>query len=213
MYLPHGFANAGWAVAIPILILATILFLSSSACLLDSWKLESSRATKRNRLLAKSTHRKPRRVVLSYPQLAFKALGVTGETFVKIGIALMQSGVCLTYLIFVPQNLKTVTRILFGYDVDASYFMIIMLAFQIPFSWIRDIRKLTITNLVANILILYGLATCLGFAFNNAIKSDEGRSPLEEIIHKLSTLDPFKDGWFLFIGTSVRNFCRFAWML
>mmetsp|Transcript_8527 Transcript_8527/g.21312 ORF Transcript_8527/g.21312 Transcript_8527/m.21312 type:complete len:561 (+) Transcript_8527:126-1808(+) len=206
LYLPHGFANAGWAVAVPILILATILFLSSSACLLDSWKLESSRATKKNLLLAKSRHRKPRRVVLSYPQLAFKALGVTGETFVKIGIALMQSGVCLTYLIFVPQNLKTVTRILFGYDVNASYFMIIMLAFQIPLSWIRDIRKLTITNLIANILILYGLITCLGFAFNNAIKSDEGRGPLEEIFHKLSSLDSFKDGWFLFIGTSVLLF-------
>jgi solute carrier family 36 (proton-coupled amino acid transporter) len=208
LYLPHGFANAGWAVAIPILVLATILFLSSSACLLDSWKLESARSTKKNLLLARSGHGtgRPKRVVLSYPELAFRALGVTGETFVMIGIALMQSGVCLTYLIFVPQNLKTVAQILLGYDINASYFMVIMLAFQIPLSWIRDIRKLTITNLIANLLILYGLITCLGFAFANAVKSDEGRGPFEEIFHRLMNLDPFKSGWFLFIGTSVREY-------
>jgi proton-coupled amino acid transporter len=113
------------------------------------------------------------------------------------------AGVCLTYLIFVPQNIKTVTQILFGYDVNASYFMIIMLMFQIPMSWIRDIRKLTITNLLANVLILYGLITCLGFAFSNAIESDVGRGPIEEIIHKFTNLKAFNSGWFLFIGTSV----------
>jgi proton-coupled amino acid transporter len=107
LYLPHGFANAGWAVAIPILVLCTILFLGSSACLLDSWKLESTKAKQPNALPSTS----PKRVILSYPELAYRALGKRGETMVKIGIALMQSGVCLTYLIFVPQNLKTVAKI------------------------------------------------------------------------------------------------------
>lgn len=212
LYLPHGFANAGWAVAIPILILATILFLSSSACLLDSWKLESSRAAKKNLLLSKTGSRRPKRVVLSYPELAFRALGGTGETFVKIGIALMQSGVCLTYLIFVPQNLKTVTQNLLGYNINASYFTIVMLAFQIPMSWIRDIRKLTITNLLANILILYGLITCLGFAFANAIRSDTGLEPFEAMWNKFTNLDPFNRGWFLFIGTSVSLSGTRLWM-
>jgi solute carrier family 36 (proton-coupled amino acid transporter) len=196
LYLPHGFANAGWAMAIPILFFCTILFLSSSACLLDSWRLESSKATK-------AAHK---RLILSYPELAYRALGGPGETLVKIGIALMQSGVCLTYLIFVPQNLKAVTKILSGYDVEASYFMVVMLLFQIPMSWIRDIRKLTITNLLANFLILYGLITCLGFAFANAIESDAGLDPLEEIMYKFINLDAFKSGWYLFIGTSVLLF-------
>jgi solute carrier family 36 (proton-coupled amino acid transporter) len=196
LYLPHGFANAGWALATPILFLSTILFLSSSACLLDSWRLESVKATKTDQ----------RRVILSYPELSYRGLGRPGETLVKVGIALMQSGVCLTYLIFVPQNLKTVTKILLGYDIDASYFMIVMLLFQIPMSWIRDIRKLTITNLLANILILYGLTTCLGFAFAHAIESDTGLGPLDEIMYKFTNLDAFKGGWYLFIGTSVLLF-------
>ena len=60
----------------------------------------------------------------------------------------MQSGVCLTYLIFVSQNLQVCALILFGLDLPASYFISIMLVFQIPLSWIRDIRKLTLTNLL-----------------------------------------------------------------
>jgi len=203
LYLPHGFAKAGWIFAFPCLILSTVLFLSSSACLLDAWKIESAKSNNANMLLQK----KPKRTILSYPELAHRALGGTGEAFVKIGIAFMQSGVCLTYLIFVPQNLKTVTFILFGYDIDASYFIIIMLLFEIPMSWIRDIRKLTITNLFANALILYGLITCLAFAFSNAIKSDAGRGPMAEIFFRFENLAMFNsEGWFLFIGTSVLLF-------
>jgi proton-coupled amino acid transporter len=198
LYLPHGFAKAGWVFAIPCLILSTILFLGSSACLLDAWKLESAKSN--SMLLTKKT----KRTILSYPELAHRALGSTGETFVKIGIAFMQSGVCLTYLIFVPQNLKTVTSILFGYDIDASYFIIVMLIVEIPMSWIRDIRKLTITNLLANSLILYGLVTCLAFALSNAVKNVAGRGPISEITYRFLNLEKFNDeGWFLFIGTSV----------
>ncbi len=200
LYLPHGFAKAGWIFAIPCLMVSTTLFLASSACLLESWKIENAKSKNDGRLSSS----KSKRTILSYPELAYRALGSTGETFVKIGIAFMQSGVCLTYLIFVPQNLKTVTSILFGYHIDASYFIIIMLIAEIPLSWIRDIRKLTVTNLLANVLILYGLITCMGFAISNAIKSDAGRGPISEIVHRFANLEMFNsEGWFLFIGTSV----------
>lgn len=199
LYLPHGFAKAGWVCAIPILFVATVLFLHSSACLLESWKLENSKAAKAANLGGIM----PQRTILSYPELAYRAFGSMGETTVKIGIAAMQSGVCLTYLIFVPQNLKASTLNLFGVDIPASYFLIAMLVFQIPLSWVRDIRKLTVTNLLANMLILYGLITCLGFALSYAVESEEGRGPLQEISYKIMALEPFNSGWFLFIGTSV----------
>ncbi len=204
LYLPHGFANAGLVCAVPILALATILFLSSSACLLDSWKIESQKS-KAETMSLDIGQGKSKRTILSYPELAGRALGPTGETIVKVGIAAMQSGVCLTYLIFVPQNLRASVQQLFRVNIRASYFMIVMLVFQIPMSWIRDIRKLTITNLFANILILYGLITCLGFALGNAIESLEGRGPLSEIAYKSMHLEAFNSGWFLFIGTSVSS--------
>lgn len=202
LYLPHGFSNAGLLCAIPILVVATALFLASSGCLLDSWKLESQK-TNIDATSLETRHRQAGREILSYPELARRAFGSTGEVVVKVGIAAMQSGVCLTYLIFVPQNLSASARHLFQVEVPPSYFMIVMLAFQIPLSWIRNIRKLTVTNLFANILILYGLMTCLCFALGSAVKSVEGRGPISEITYKLMHLEAFRPGWNLFIGTSV----------
>ena len=43
---------------------------------------------------------------LSYPRLAGMAYGKTVEKMVMNGNAAMQLGVCLTYFIFVPQNLS-----------------------------------------------------------------------------------------------------------
>ena len=70
---------------------------------------------------------------------------------------------------------------------------------------------------------MYGLITCLGFAFQNAIvpvqnveeenggddngdwyDEDSQRGPIAEIFYKIFHLNAFNsNGWFLFIGTSV----------
>ncbi len=41
LYLPHGFAQAGWAVAVPMLFASTALYLASSASLLECWEIET----------------------------------------------------------------------------------------------------------------------------------------------------------------------------
>ena len=87
---------------------------------------------------------------LSYPELAYRALGENGEKIVKLGIGLMQSGVCLTYLIFVPQNFSTALDRLAGIYIAPEWFLVVMVAIQVPLSWIRDIRKLTMTNFLRN---------------------------------------------------------------
>ena len=107
-----------------------------------------------------------------------------------------------------------------------------MVLVEIPLSWIQNVRHFTITNVLANFLILYGLLTCLGFAANNLIESSTTEDNLEDdadnnneedqndvldidaeiiavgpfqnIMKKMSELRPFGPGWFLFIGTSVR---------
>jgi len=206
LYLPHGFAQAGYLVAIPVLMLCTTLFLWSSGCLLQSWKLESDRVNHRK-------HGNHKRIMLSYPELAYRAFGSTGEKVVKVGISLMQSGVCLTYLIFVPQNLRTSAKQLMDWDISTDWTLVVMVAIQIPLSWIRDIRKLTCTNLLANLLILYGLITCLGFAMEEMSNSSEDESEettktaLQEALHRAHNLPAFNpSGWFLFLGTSVLLF-------
>eukprot|EP00549_Striatella_unipunctata_P007964 CAMPEP_0118688572 /NCGR_PEP_ID=MMETSP0800-20121206/8996_1 /TAXON_ID=210618 ORGANISM="Striatella unipunctata, Strain CCMP2910" /NCGR_SAMPLE_ID=MMETSP0800 /ASSEMBLY_ACC=CAM_ASM_000638 /LENGTH=455 /DNA_ID=CAMNT_0006585849 /DNA_START=137 /DNA_END=1504 /DNA_ORIENTATION=+ len=246
LYLPHGFAKAGYAVALPIMALTTIMFLYSSACLLDAWKLETkamiaeehedehqpglalealneeeeqlsfleTRATQQQNSssLRSFSSRQPRQqppvrppTMLSYPELAYRALGPVGEGVVKSGIALMQSGVCLTYLIFVPQNLHSSVWNLFGFNIPPDIWLILMIVIQIPLSWIRDIRKFTMTNFLANALILYGLLTCLGFATVNAMEGTNG-SAMQNVYQKLIDLKPYQETWFLFIGTSVSCF-------
>lgn len=252
LYLPHGFAQAGWIVAIPMLFASTALYLASSASLLECWKVETANRKRMSVLEMKefkevnshniveefdnefingavvvdksSSNNTATATIIpttpSYPDLAYRAYGSRGETLVKIGIAAMQSGVCLTYLIFVPQNMRSSCRALFKVDLPPSVFLLAMVLVQIPLSWIQDIRHLTVTNALANGLIMYGLITCLVFAFGNAIvptveqESDEAeggddsiRGPFAEIIYKFLNLTPFNSsGWFLFIGTSVLLF-------
>eukprot|EP00543_Licmophora_paradoxa_P015082 CAMPEP_0202474802 /NCGR_PEP_ID=MMETSP1360-20130828/92505_1 /ASSEMBLY_ACC=CAM_ASM_000848 /TAXON_ID=515479 /ORGANISM="Licmophora paradoxa, Strain CCMP2313" /LENGTH=685 /DNA_ID=CAMNT_0049101943 /DNA_START=1307 /DNA_END=3364 /DNA_ORIENTATION=+ len=328
LYLPHGFATAGYGMALPILFITTAMFLYSSQCLLSAWKLQSikdlqllrnhhqhnsssnspntssnstsnsilsnleegsnfdsdmmdtallgnstninntstaiSTITANNVITTSSTSRpstptstdrarSKRRPLrrsrsntqhddinnnihnnniipppLSYPELANRALGPRGEFIVKTGIALMQSGVCLTYLIFVPQNLHTSMEYLFHLDLTPRFYLILMILVQIPLSWIRDISKLTCTNFCANCFILYGLILCLGFAFEEATKGVPTSaaataefhtlvnpteqqeqlwlSPLESIWDRITHLKAFESQWYLFIGTSVLLF-------
>lgn len=226
LYLPHGFASAGFAVAVPIMMLTTVLFLYSSSCLLEAWKGQDEKAnaeaaaeeaaavSEMTALTAADNSQsnndskfqqqpRRRRIMLSYPELAYRALGPTGESLVKTGIALMQSGVCLTYLIFVPQNLHTAVLHLFGWNLSPSLWLIVMIALQLPLSWIRDIRKLTPTNLAANCLILYGLLVCLYFAVSESLSGPPQSHPLENLWNHWTDLTPFAKDWFLFIGTSV----------
>ena len=150
---------------------------------------------------------------LSYPELAYRAWGIKGQRLVQIGISLMQSGVCLTYLIFVPQNLRTSALLLTGVDISTSLWLILMVVVQIPLSWIRDIRRLTVTNLLANLLILFGLISCLGLAIRQMgegesnEEEDEEETFLEKALNRAESLPAFNpDGWFLFLGTSVLLF-------
>jgi solute carrier family 36 (proton-coupled amino acid transporter) len=131
-----------------------------------------------------------------------------------VGIALMQSGVCLTYLIFVPQNLSTAMLRLTNIHVAPEWFLLFMVAIQVPLSWIRDIRKLTMTNFLANLLILYGLVTCVMLSVKQATTTNldgspltERTSPLNLLADRMVHIQPFAQDWFLFIGTSVSLQC------
>jgi solute carrier family 36 (proton-coupled amino acid transporter) len=259
LYLPYGFANAGYVIALPLLATCTFFFLYSSDCLLDAWKYEHDKAYQNGSssntedadvgnasceqsplLVTNSTtslptataspNAVPRQLVplnqqqqqvlnnsesamLSYPELAYRALGTVGETCVKVGIASMQAGVCLTYLIFVPKNLHSSILYVFKTNIPPLFLLIGMIFVQIPLSWIRDIRKLTPTNLLANILILYGLLVCLGYAIvrcctttaiDTLVHTDTSNgNVIGNIWSHIYNLPPYQPNWILFIGTSV----------
>jgi solute carrier family 36 (proton-coupled amino acid transporter) len=135
--------------------------------------------------------------LLTYPELARRAFG-NYAVMIEFGIAAMQFGVCLTYLIFVPANLYASCQQLFGIEISKSVFLIGMLLLEIPLTWIRDIRKLTPFNVLATALIAYGLGSCLIIAFWYSYHSKVDET-LWESITSLPALQPT---WFLFIGTA-----------
>ena len=137
--------------------------------------------------------------LLTYPELARRALGPY-SFLVNLGIALMQFGVCLTYLIFVPQNLQECTVAVMGEKLPKVLFLAVMLFIEIPLSWITDIRKLTPINVVATMLIAYGLCSILVLAFHIGLSSNGDGELLFE--QNLAALPVWTDAWFIFIGTS-----------
>ena len=140
--------------------------------------------------------------MLTYPELARKAFGKFAF-LISGGIAGMQFGVCLTYLIFVPQNFYELFHNVFGIIVPKQLILIGMLLIEIPLCWIRDIRKLTPINILATVLIAFGLCSVLFIALfhdNGEVDVDSNKLTL---VQEISHLPKIQDTWALFIGTSV----------
>ncbi len=229
LYLPRGFNQAGYAVAIPSMMAATATYLYCANRLLECWKVESDKnlalAEKMEELRklldpegkeiesGKQDYGAVEKVdphlamndgtMLTYPELARRAFG-KASVLISGGIAAMQFGVCLTYLIYVPQNLYECFRELFGIYVPKSFFLIGMLLLEVPLVWIRDIRRLTPFNVLATLLISFGLLSVLSIAIFG-MEVPEGSTTLETFEERVTNLPPINPTWFLFIGTSF--FC------
>jgi len=227
LYLPRGFQLSGWAVAIPSMLFATVMYIYNADRLLACWKAEhdrdlvlvQSQSKKHQQQIeqpmshyndtttAATLHSPSMPMLLTYPELARRAFG-SFSGLVDIGIASLQFGVCLTYLIFVPHNLYECALQLFGVEVQKEYFLLAMLLVEIPLSWIRDIRKLTRPNVIATVLIAYGLSFVLVMAFYEGMQyaddyySNNKIVPTRVFVYNLKALPAITNSWFLFVGTS-----------
>ncbi|CAJ1959844.1 unnamed protein product [Cylindrotheca closterium] len=219
LFLPRGFQMAGYALAIPIMILSTASYLYSANRLLECWRVEKAKAAMIDEIRALLLEGSPKMYgstkageelkqqpseggkLLSYPELARRAFG-SGAFCVELGIATMQFGVCLTYLIFVPQNLYEATHQLFGWEMSKTVFLVCMVLMEVPLAWIRDIRRLAFFNFIATLLVAYGLFSCVVLAFMEIAKDPE-----LTYLDRLADLPPTNpDTWILFIGTAFFAF-------
>lgn len=131
LYLPSGFYKSGWLVSIPAMVFATGMFIFNAYRLLECWRVESERnhqvESRLKEVQALLTAQPQTQYgaaavrqdnfftakLLTYPELAKRAFGPY-SVLVELGIALFQFGVCLTYLIFVPDNLFHCSRAILG---------------------------------------------------------------------------------------------------
>lgn len=131
----------------------------------------------------------------TYGHVGFQAYGSWGRRMVQISIILMQAGFCCTYVIFVAQNMAEVLAFM-GYSVNASILILLQIAVYIPLSWIRYISYFSISNLIADVFILYGL----GFILSNSFWLLATQGPAQDVV--LFNQNDYP----VFIGTAVFTF-------
>ena len=158
----------------------------------------------------------------SFPSLVETSLGRTCGKIVRFMIACQQFGIILTYFIFVTTN---VTSSLSTYiSIKPQFVVFGITVIQIPLGTIRDISKLSPTNMIANFLIFYGLISVMIYAISfphnpSDVPSDDvpdindddtGHNETSAFFaddepgyERNLTLAPLRDKWYLFVGMSV----------
>ncbi|CAH0478062.1 unnamed protein product [Peronospora belbahrii] len=173
LFLPDGFRSGGILFSPFCLTLVAILTLFAMLRLLQCRQLVGG----------------------TYGYIGFQAYGSWGRRMVQSSIILMQTGFCCTYVIFVAQNLSQVVEFL-GYNINPSMLILLQFAIYVPLSWIRYISYFSISNLIADVFILYGLVFILGNSF--WLLATQGPAKDVELFNQ--------QDYAVFIGTSIFTF-------
>uniref|UniRef100_A0A7S2WLB3 Amino acid transporter transmembrane domain-containing protein n=1 Tax=Rhizochromulina marina TaxID=1034831 RepID=A0A7S2WLB3_9STRA len=169
LYMPKGFQEGGLCFSTPMLVFSFLLFACGSRCLIDAW----------------SIHRK------SYPALMGEAYGQFGVNLVRFVIVSNQCGICLTYFIFVATNLQDLLQDA-GVHLSLRTLCLLQLLVYIPLTWIHNLRHFAITNMLANMLILFSLLVLSSYAVIHVSTGDA---------EKIQLFNP--SSFYLFVGTSA----------
>jgi proton-coupled amino acid transporter len=172
LFLPDGFRSGGILFAPMLLTLVAALTLYAMLRLLQCRTLVGG----------------------TYGHIGEIAYGPWGRRMVQISIILMQAGFCCTYVIFVAQNMADVLEYM-GLPIQVSTLILLQIFVYIPLSWIRYISYFSISNLVADFFILYGVT----YIIANSIQLLSTQGPQEVVYFN-------EKDYPVFIGTAVFTF-------
>lgn len=148
-------------------------------------------------------HAKLATKVSSFGDIGLKLYGKWLQQLILTSIIISQIGFVAAYIVFTSENLKafvgSVTSINTS-DFHIMYFILIQLIIFLPLSLIRDITKLSLLALLANIFILIGLVTILYYSFYELLFLNHGAfgKDIEFFFNK--------ESFSLFIGVSIFAF-------
>lgn len=143
LFLPKGFSNGGLLFSV-----LTLLFFG----LLSYWCY----------LILVFSKQMTR--VSSFGEIGLKLYGKWLQQLIFASIVISQVGFIATYIVFTSQNLQAFLKNAFNIDGwNIGYFILGQLVFLVPLSLIRDITRLSLVAVLANFLILFGLATIVYF--------------------------------------------------
>ncbi|KAE9326012.1 hypothetical protein PF008_g16754 [Phytophthora fragariae] len=186
LFLPKGFQNGGMLFSLSVLCASAVL---STFCML--------RLTECSNVLL----REPGRTSVSYGMVGEKAFGKVGRVAVNISLVLSQIGFCCSYLIFVEKNIGEVILAIFGVQRTTALSSLMLIALQIllytPLSWVRRIEYFALTNLFADLLILFGLVYIISYTVQTIDDAPVGSATWENFN---------STSWAMMLGTSVYCF-------
>ncbi|KAL4167355.1 hypothetical protein KRP22_012841 [Phytophthora ramorum] len=186
LFLPKGFQNGGMRFSLTALCCSSIL---STFCML--------RLTECSNVLL----RERGRTNVSYGLVGEKAFGKVGRVAVNISLVLSQIGFCCSYLIFVEKNIGEVILAAFNIQSTTASSSLTLIMLQIllytPLSWVRRIEYFALTNLFADLLILFGIVYIISYTVQTLDNAPVGSATW---VNFNST------SWDMMLGTAVYCF-------
>eukprot|EP00929_Paragymnodinium_shiwhaense_P054499 TRINITY_DN2731_c0_g1_i1.p1 TRINITY_DN2731_c0_g1~~TRINITY_DN2731_c0_g1_i1.p1 ORF type:complete len:518 (-),score=69.09 TRINITY_DN2731_c0_g1_i1:183-1736(-) len=175
MFLPMGFAKAGWLMATALLIFF-VLVCTHCVYLLIDVREHYGRGT--------------------FGQLACETLGSFGK-LVDVSIVLSQFGYCTAIALFTSQILSDIFGRGMSLTLASDVFIWGQLLPLAPLCCIRKIRILAVPALVADAMIVAGLAAIMVIAVQRL-------ATLDTLPEEVQAFNPVS--WPLFLGTAVFSF-------
>lgn len=96
-----------------------------------------------------------------------------GGVVVNIFLVLTQMGFCCVYLVFIASNVKEVIDSFHKNSVTITEYLVITTVVMIPYTFVRDLKKLAPFSTFANILNFVGLIIVFQYLFQNLPDSRE----------------------------------------
>ncbi|QPG76719.1 hypothetical protein FOA43_004113 [Brettanomyces nanus] len=175
LFLPKAFANGGLFLSIGLLVFFAAL---SYFCYL---------------ILVQS---KVKTGVSSFGDIGGVLYGKYMRVLILSSIVLSQIGFVAAYTVFTAENLRAFLNNAFGIQMGISLLICLEAVFYLPMSLVRNITKLSMAALVANVFILSGICTIVYYASSDLIEN----GPAADITMFNS------DRWTLFIGVAIFAF-------
>lgn len=173
LFLPKGFHNGGWLFSSLLIVVCGIL---SYFCFM---------------LLI---HTKIHAGVNGYGDLGRKLQGVMLQRTILVSIVLSQVGFSAAYTVFTASNLRAFCKSAFGQDYSTTTYILLQLLAYLPLCLTRNIAKLSITALIADLFILLGLIYVYYYCLRHVAQFGAATDTM---------LMFNRSSWTLFIGTAI----------
>ncbi|KAG8263318.1 proton-coupled amino acid transporter-like protein CG1139 [Homalodisca vitripennis] len=185
--MPIAFSNAGIGIGLVGTPLIATLVIYAIETLLTMQYIQCQRLRVPFLTMARSM----KIGLLNGPQ-PLQKLAWLAPSIVDFFLVAYQLGICTAYVIFIAKTLKSVAEPRIVENLNLNIYLLMVFIPVVLINYIRDLKKLTLVSLMANILTILAFSSCFYYIF--------GVGPFRyndtNLVSSITT-------WPLFIGTNM----------